>query len=255
MKNTTMFSLILLITLFALIIQLSLCFSKGAIAEIVPPIPSEIFVPPLKFKETVIEASIVNATHLKIRISAEIANPYNQAIVYAIRIVAPLGYAKFQPKMEIKAVTEKVGKLDITIDRWGNAKAISRIEAKEEDAIFIEGWILLAQDAQNSRMIWRESIMGSIEFSITPETGYEARHYEGEEIRVKLTYPAEYTKADETNYRVKYDNGFKIIEYTEEFYGSFWLSFDMYKPRTPIKSLTVFLALWLALILFVVKRK
>lgn len=67
-----------------------------------------------------------------------------------------------------------------------------------------------------------------------------------------FSYPAEYTRTDEANYQVEITDGHKLVRYSEPFYGSYGLSFNLYKPRTPISSLSVFLALWILLIAVVV---
>jgi len=254
MKNTPIF-IMLLIALTALMPQLNQ-YASGQV--VVPPLS------PLKFKQVAIEVKVVNTTYADIMMKAEIVNPSNQTLTYTVEINTPQPYVSYpfaadktspQPKMEIKVVSEKIGELKVTIDRYGNARATGSIEAKSEDAIHVEGWTFLAQ---TRRLIWRESIDGYIGFSIRPETGYrELEPPERSEAKVKFTYPAEYTKTDEASYKVEYLDGFKIIEYTEGFYGSFGLSFNTYRPRTPINSLTIFSGLWAVLVAFVIwtKRK
>lgn len=258
MRSMTMFILMLLIASTALMPQLNQYASGQTVTKIVvapPPLPLS----SLKFKQTAIEVKVVNATYADIMMIARIANPFNQTLTYVVEVNAPQPYISYpfgagktrpQPRMELTVVSEKLGQLDVTVDRWDVARATGSIEANSEDVIHVEGWMGLAQTL---RMIWRESIEGSIGFSIRPETEYAGPvSPEKTEVKVKFTYPAEYTKADEANYKVELADGFKVIEYTEEFYGGFGLPLDMYKPRIPINSLVVFSALWVLLIASIV---
>lgn len=250
--------IIILIAATALMPQFDPYASGQTVTELVdtPPLPLQL-VPSLKFKGIAIEVEMVNATYVEIMIVAEMANPSNQTIQYTVDFNVPQRYVSYpfgavetrlQPRMEIKAVSEKMGELDVTVDRWGNARASGSIEADGVDVVRVEGWMVLTQSRS---MIWRESTEGNIGFSI--DTRYEGIISPDEtEVKVKFTYPAEYTKADEVNYKVEYIDGRKVIEYSEEFYGGFWLSLDIYKPRIPINSLILFSALWGVLIVFIV---
>jgi len=102
-------------------------------------------------------------------------------------------------------------------------------------------------------LIWREYLENYVSFSFRPEVQYEAPALASEtDLQVTFTYPVEYTKADEANYRVEIVDGYKLVSYSERFYGGYGLSFNLYKPRIPIASLIVFLALWILLIAVVV---
>jgi len=257
MKNIIILIVILLITSSALMPQLNQYASGQAVTKVVVAPPSSPV--SLEFKQIAIEVKVVNATYADVMMVAEIVNPSNQTLKYIVEVNAPQPYIPYpfdagktipQSRMEIKVVSEKIGELKVTVDRWGAARATGIIEANGEDLINVEGWTRLAQ---TSRMIWRESIEGSIGFSIRPETEYVGPvSPEKTEVKVKFTYPVEYTKADEANYKVEYMGGFKVIEYAEEFYSGFRLPLDMYKPRIPVNSLVLFLALWVVLIAIVV---
>jgi len=217
----------------------------------------------LKLRKSTLELKILNSTYADFIIDINVVNQSNQTISYIIEAYAlqPYRYYPFsftkelpKPRVEINIESEKIGKLKVTLDEWGNAKAISSIEANSEDIISIKGWIDLTQ---NRYTTWKEIIEGNIGFSIRPEISYkEQTFFEITEIKVKLVYPKEYIKIDEANYKIKYINGYKAIEYSEEFYGNgYSLSFNMYKPRLPINSLILFLTLWIALILSIVMMK
>ena len=75
-------------------------------------------------------------------------------------------------------------------------------------------------------------------------------------VEVTMLYPIQYTKADEANYKVEIVGDYKMIKYTKRFYGGFGLSFNLFKLRTPLSSLVVFLTLWILLVLVLtIKRK
>lgn len=257
MKSTTMFILMLLIASTALMPQLNQYASGQTATKVVvaPPLPSS----SLEFRQIAIEVKVMNATYADVMMAAKIVNPSNQTVKYVVEVNAPQPYISYpfdagkarpQIRMEIKAVSEKTGELKVTADRWGAAMATGIIEANGEDVIHLEGWTGLTQ---TRRMIWRESIEGSIGFSIRPETEYVGPvSPEKTEVNVKFTYPAGYTKTDEANYKLEYLDGFKTIEYAGEFYGGFGLPLDMYKPRIPLNSLILFLTLWVLLIAVVV---
>ena len=249
--------ILILITLTAFLPQHDPYASGQTIHEVVVTPPLHLSISPsLKIKGITVEAEVVNATYVDIAMVAEMANPSNQTLQYTVEVNAPQRYVYYpfgagkmrpQPGMEIKAVSERMGKLDVTFDKRGNARVSGSIEADGVDVVRVEGWMGLTQSRS---MIWRESIEGNIWFSI--DTRYEEMiSPDKTEVKVKLTYPAEYTKADEVNYKVEYIDGRKVIEYSEEFYGSGGLTLEMYKPRIPINSLILFSALWGVLIVFI----
>lgn len=257
MRGKTAFTLMSLIVLAALAFQSNLHVS-GLVGEVTivsqQPLPAS-----LGFKDVVAEVKVLNATYAEFVMKVEMENLSNQTLVYIVEVNLPRRYGLYppgadrvepQPRMEVKVLSGK-GKLNVAVDRWGNARARGSVEACSEGVIQVEGWMNLVQSRHT---VWRETIEGTIGFSIRPESGY-AGPSERVEANVKLTYPKEYVKVDEINYDVKYLDGFKVIEYSEGFYGSLGLSLNLYKPRLPINSLAVFLALWVALVIFVVKRR
>lgn len=262
-------ALTLLIALICLTAQPSRC-ALGLLAEaamaspppsLTPPVtlrtPQALLQPP-KFKGADAEVKILNAARAEFAIAVRIANPSDRALAYVIEVRAPRKHVPYpfavrgaRPKVEVKVTSAKLGELNVTADRWGNVKAKGVLEARGEDTIRLEGWVSLIQ---SRRSIWRENVEGNLGFSIGFEGVLEAPPERGE-AKIKISYPKEYAMADEANYRVEYANGYKVIEYTDEFYGGLSLSLDMYKPRLPTNSLAAFLALWAALVLFVAKKR
>jgi hypothetical protein len=215
----------------------------------------------LEFEGVIIDVDVVNYTHVEFMMVAEVANPSNQTIQYTVDLETPTiftspygaGGPSSRPKMEIKAYSEKRGELDVSVDRWGNSRASSIIEAGGEDVIRVEGWIGLTEIR---RMIWRESIDSQIRLTIDAETEEgEPEPLERTQTKVKLTYPAEYTKTDEANYELRQTDDSKVIEYTKELYYSLLLPLDMHKPRTPINSTALFSALWGTLIVSILRTR
>lgn len=258
-----------LIALTCLTIQPGRC-ALGLLAEEImfppppPPTPSvTLRMPqtpsqPPRFKGANVEVKILNATCAKFAIAVGISNPSDRALAYIVELHAPRKYVPYpsaareaRPRIEVKVTSDKLGELNVTVDRWGNVRAKGALEGGGEDTIRLEGWVSLVQ---SRRAIWRENVEGNLGFSISFEGGLEAPPGRGE-AKIKISYPEEYARSDEANYQVTYVSGFKTIEYVEEFYGGLSLSLDMYKPRIPVNALAVFLALWAALVAFVVKKR
>lgn len=257
MRSKTVFTLTSLIVLAALAFQSNLHVS-GLAGEVT--VVSQQHLPAsLRFKDVVAEVKVLNATYAEFVMKAEMENLSNQTLVYIVEVNLPRRYGLYpfgadrvgpQPRIGVKVLSGK-GELNVAVDRWGNARARGSVGAYGEDVIQVEGWMNLVR---SRRTVWRETMEGNIGFSIRPESGY-AGPSERVEAEVKLTYPREYVEVDEINYDVKYLDGFKVIEYSEGFYGGLGLSLDLYKLRLPINSLAVFLTLWVALVIFVVKRR
>jgi len=244
MKNNAIISIVL--TLFIL---LNLCILNQAIAEVVVVSPAQ--TASLKYKWVNASIHVINATYANIEVKAKIVNPFNQTLPYIIEINAPQPYYysfdASNTRVRIEISSEKIGKLNASIDEEGSIKARGVIEANSEDSINIKCEVNLTR---NNRVIWREIIESNMWFSIRSETMYEATPFEEAKVKVVFSYPKEYIKMNEKNYQVEHKNGYKVIKYEERFYGTFNLRIDIYKPRIPINSLIVFSALWIMLITF-----
>ena len=214
---------------------------------------------PLVFKQVSLEVKVVNSTYAEFEFSTSILNTSNQTLQYVIEVSTSTGYATYYPfgpaqpsaKQEfgVEMTSEKLGKLSVKVDK-STAAAFSTLEAEGGDRIRSEGWVVLTQIRY---LIWREYLENYVSFSLRPEVQYEAPVLASEtDLQVTFTYPVEYTKADEANYRVEIVDGYKLVRYSERFYGGYGLSFNLYKPRLPLTSLIVFSALWILLIAVVV---
>ena len=215
---------------------------------------------PLEFKQISLEVKVINATYAEFEFSASILNTSNQTLQYVIEFSTSTGYAPyylFAPPLPpakplefaVEINSEKFGRLDVRV-KGSTATAFSSLEAEGDDRIHLDGWMVLTQIRY---LIWREYLENYVSFSFRPEVQYEGPALASEtDLQVTFSYPIEYTKADEANYRVEIVDGYKIVRYPERFYGGYGLSFNLYKPRIPATSLIVFLALWTLLIAVVV---
>jgi len=212
--------------------------------------------PPLAFKQISLAVKMVNATYAEFTLSAYISNPSNRTLEYVIEVSASTGYTpyylftpSFPPaelvELGVEITSEKYGKLNVTVDRSA-ASAFSSIEAEGYDRVRLDGWMVLRQ---SRRLIWREYVEDYVSFSFRPALYYEGPALPSEkDLEVTFSYPAEYTRTDEANYKVMIIDGYKLIRYSERFYGGYGLSFNLYKRRIPVSSLIVFSALWILLI-------
>ena len=222
---------------------------------IAPPQPSG---SALVFKQISLDVKVVNATYAEFKLSASVVNPSNRTLPYSIAVSTSIGYeryylltpalvpAKPQAEFEVEIISEKLGRLNVTVD-MSTATAFSTLEAEGDDRIRLDGWMLLTQ---TRHLIWREYLEDFLSFSFGPVDGGPTLPSETD-LKVTFSYPVEYTRTDEANYRVEIVDGYKLLKYSERFYGGYGLSFNLYKPRIPVSSLIVFSALWILLIVVV----
>jgi len=256
---------------FSMVILLVLCTSlaftlwleEGIAQPQAPPPPSR---SALVFKQISLEVRVVNATYAEFKVSASIMNTSNQTFPYVIVVSPSIGYMPYYPfappfapaephaDFGIEATSERLGQLNVTVDKW-TARASSSLEAGGEDRIRLDGWMALRQ---TRHLIWREYVEDSVSFSFGPPAEYVGPGLpSGTDLKVMFMYPTEYTRIDETNYQVEIKDGYKLVRYSERFYGDYGILFNLYKPRIPVSSLTVFSTLWVLLIAVVlaIRRK
>lgn len=222
-----------------------------------PSVPSSII-----FKRVTLEARVVNSTYARFRLTVWVANPSNQTLFCVVEVTPSTPYRTYYPfalsppteskpylTFEVEAASEKFGKLNITKDEV-TARATLNLEANGEDRVHLNGWMVLVQVR---RLIWREYIEDYVGFSVRPAAEYVGILPIENTIDVKIFYPADYTRTDEANYVINVTDGYKMISYSDRFYGGYGLSFNLYKSRVPANSFVVFLALWTGLVAIVIK--
>ncbi len=209
----------------------------------------------LLFKHISLDVKVVNSTYAQFKLSASVMNPSNRTLPYIIAVSISIGYERYYPfgtplvpakpqaEFGVEITSEKLGRLNMTVD-MSTATALSSLEAESDDRIHLEGWMFLRQ---TRHLIWREYVEDFVSFSFGPVDGGPPIPSETD-LEVRFSYPVEYSRTDEANYTVEIMNGYKLLTYSERFYGSYGLSFSLYKPRIPVTSLIVFSALWVLLI-------
>jgi len=215
---------------------------------------------PLAFKQISLDVKVVNATYAQFELLTSVLNTSNQTLPYVIEVSISTEYGPYyifappQPTVKqiefgVEITSGKLGRLDVKADR-STARALSSLEAEGGDRIRLDGWVALTQIRY---LIWREYVEKYVSFSFRPEVVYEGPALPSEtDLEVTFSYPFEYTRTDEANFQVEILDGYKLVRYSERFYGGYGLSFNLYKPRIPATSLIVFLALWILLIAVVV---
>lgn len=197
-----------------------------------------------------------------INLTLKIENIGNRTLTYRFSSHVEQYPVKWYPgdtpgQLRVNAYSKNYGALNISQLEYGRITIEGSLKPGEQDLITIIAVIPLRVSIYGPK-VWRTNYNAHFNLEYAPEEAL-ARPYVVEPgtaiIHEKYIYPSSLKIPGEERLNIRLRGSSKIYTSESRFGMGYWTSLSLYRQRIPVKSLTVWLLLWAAIVILALRYR